>query len=114
MKISTWTTLAFLTLLAPGLCLAEPTSAAVKIVSLRPYMDASNVSAGVIYVRVDSSTFCGTDTFVINLGWNGGKEAYAAALSAVVSGKSVQLEVPTNVGCTGWGQNLQSVYILNQ
>lgn len=114
MKTLTRITLSFLVLSISGLCVAEPTSPPVKIISLRPYMDAGNASAGVVYVTVDSSTFCGTSVFRINLSWGGGKAAYAAALSAEVSGKSVQLEVPTSVGCTGWGQDLQSVYILNQ
>ncbi|HET7332009.1 hypothetical protein [Dyella sp.] len=50
---------------------------------------------------------------MINLGFGGAKEIYAAALSAMVAGKSVQLEV-VGTGCGGWGTTLQSIYILNQ
>lgn len=97
----------------PVICRAEPTSGAVHIISLRPYANANGTTGGQVYVRVDSAAFCSTDTFMINLGFGGAKEIYAAALSAMVAGKSVQLEV-VGTGCGGWGTTLQSIYILNQ
>lgn len=114
MKASRYIILIFLTLFATSPCVAEPTSGPVHIVNLRPYSNNSGSTGGAIYITVDSSTFCSTTVFKIDLTLGGAKEEYAAALSAIVSGKAVLLEVPTSVGCTGWGQTIQSIYILNQ
>lgn len=114
MKISLQIVLIFVAFLVSGLCLADPTSGPVKIIDLRPYADSNNSAGGTVYITVDSSTFCGTSVFRIDLSWGGAKLEYAAALSALVSGKSVEIEVPTTVYCTGWGQTIQSIHILNQ
>jgi len=95
-----------------ALCLAsavqaEPTGGRVTIVSLRPHIN------GAIYVDVSSSEFCGTSVFSIIATEVNGKEMYAAALTALASGKQVRLEVPTAVGCTGWGSRLSSIYLFN-
>jgi hypothetical protein len=37
---------------------------------------------------------------------------YAAALTALTTGKRVILEVSNATGCTGWGTKLQSLYVL--
>lgn len=114
MKVSQRLVLILLVLLTSTLCLAEPTSGPVHIVTLRPYSNSGGSTGGAIYVTVDSSTFCSATVFKIDLTFGGAKEAYAAALSAIVSGKSVQLEVLNSTGCAGWGTTLQSIYILNQ
>jgi len=47
----------------------------------------------------DSSGFCNTSTFSIDNSRAGSKQAYAAALAAMLSGKKVRLEVDV---CAGW------------
>lgn len=87
---------------------AEPSSpTAVKIVAIRPY-----VQSYAIYIQVDSEQLCNTSLFRLYLNEVGGKEAYAAALTAVATGKKVILEVSNTKGCTGWGTELQSIILL--
>ncbi|KAA8921835.1 hypothetical protein CEK64_00195 [Xanthomonas sontii] len=64
-----------------------------------------------MYIDVDSDAFCGTFTFVIDTTQPNGKEAYAAAMTALTTGKKVRLEVPTDTGCKGWASKLQSIFI---
>lgn len=99
--------------LVVALCLsaplgAEPTSDQMTILSLRPYMDGP---AGIVYVHVSSTAFCNTDTFAIDMSRPGAKEAYAAALAALTSGKNVRLEAFNSTGCNGWATRLQSIFI---
>ncbi|KAF1721725.1 hypothetical protein [Pseudoxanthomonas wuyuanensis] len=89
----------------PGVVQATPTGERVSVVSVRPY------SGGLIYVQVSSSDFCGTNVFAFSASEVNGKEMYAAALTALVSGKQVRLEVSTATGCTGYGSRLQSIYL---
>lgn len=87
---------------------AEPSSPApVKILQLRPYANSYAV-----YLEVSSGQLCNTSAFIIMTNEPGGKEMYAAALTAVASGKRIILEVSDATGCTGWGTKLQSLYIL--
>lgn len=87
---------------------AEPTSDQMTILSLRPNMDGP---AGIVYVHVSSTAFCNTDTFAIDMSRPGAKEAYAAALAALTSGKNVRLEAFNSTGCNGWATRLQSIFI---
>lgn len=89
-------------------CLAEPTSVPVSITSLRPYTGTNPVAV----VEVSSYPLCSTNAFKINLGEPGGKEMYATALAAAMSGKQVKLEVSNTTGCQGWGTTLQSIYLI--
>ncbi|WP_043090301.1 MULTISPECIES: hypothetical protein [unclassified Xanthomonas] len=91
---------------AAALAQAEPTSDLVSVVSLRPYIGDS-----MVYIEVDSDALCGTLTFTIDTSQPNGKEVYAAAMTALTTGKKVRLEVPTSIGCKGWGSKLQSIYI---
>lgn len=88
--------------------LAEPTSARVVILDLRPYAGSE-----VTYVHVNSTALCNTDVFIIDTSQANGKQMYAAALTAVASGKEVALEVANATGCTGWATKLQSIYIFS-
>ncbi|WP_426323393.1 hypothetical protein [Pseudoduganella sp. R-43] len=89
--------------------LAEPTGDPVKIVSLRPY---NTPAGGNIYVEVSQANQpCETQGYVIDLSWIGAKEAYAAALTALVTDKSVRIEA-VNSGCTGWGTKIQSIILI--
>jgi len=83
---------------------AGETGGKVNLVSLRPYV-------GKVYVQVSPAGLCGTEVFTIELANTGGKEMYAAALTAFSAGKLVELEVSNATGCTGWGTTLQSLYI---
>jgi hypothetical protein len=91
--------------------LAEPTTIPVKILEVRPY----NVQGapGAVYVRIDQVSLCNTDTYKIDLSWNGSKEVLATALSALVTDKPVKVEV-ANTGCVGFATPIQSLYILKQ
>lgn len=89
--------------------IAEPTGAPVKILSLRPY---NTPTGGNIYVEVsESKQPCETQGYVIDLSWVGAKEAYAAALTALVTDKYVRIEA-VNTGCTGWGTKIQSIILI--
>lgn len=92
-----------------ALAIAEPTGAAVKILSLRPY---NTPNGGNIYVEVSQAKEpCETQGYVIDLSWVGAKEAYAAALTALVTDKYVRIEA-VNTGCTGWGTKIQSIILI--
>ncbi|WP_426323383.1 hypothetical protein [Pseudoduganella sp. R-43] len=92
--------------LASAGAFAEPTGAAVKIRSVRPYIyDAGPVAY--IYVS-QSSAPCETDTYKLELSSPGAKQVYAAALGALLAGKYVRIEVD---GCTGWASKVRSIFI---
>jgi hypothetical protein len=99
----------------PQLSLAEPTSPPTTIVSLRPYVGTSTV-----FVQVaDRLSLCNTEVYTLDTSKPNGKNAYAAALSALVANKRVQLEL-TNAAnpCTtpwgaNWGAELQSIFVLS-
>lgn len=86
---------------------AEPSSGRVTIVNLRPYANGN-----LVYLHVSSGELCNTEVFTIDTGVPNGKEIYAAALTAVASGKQIIVEVSNDLGCTGGGSRVQSIYIL--
>lgn len=90
----------------PGPVCAEPTSGAVHILNIRPYSGSNAV-----YLVTDNpnGSFCANSWYLIDLSSYGGKAMYAAALTALASGKAVQLEV---ANCNN-PNLLQSLYILN-
>ncbi|WP_219726806.1 hypothetical protein [Janthinobacterium sp. AD80] len=94
---------------AAPLAIAGPESGPVGITSLRPYMSEPANGEARIYISLDSDVFCGTNVFSIDNTRPGSKQAYAAALSALVAGKKNQLEVDA---CAGWGTTLRSLYII--
>ena len=91
---------------------AEPTSGAVTISQLRPYIGGTSV-----YVYVNGVGPCGSGVsgsaaiYTIDLTSQTGKAAYAAALAAVIANKPVLLEVIANACGTAY-PGLQSVYSL--
>jgi len=90
-----------------GTAIAEPSSQRVKLIEVRPYIGGNDV-----YIRANADAICGTSIFRIVTSQPNGKEAYAAALTAITSGRSVVIEVSNATGCTGWGTVLQSIYIV--
>lgn len=96
-------------ILVVGWCLvanAEPISSPTTLMFLRPY-----AGDNMVYVRVTESDVCETLVFGIDVSKPTGKEMYAAALSALLAGAPVQVEISDATGCTGWGTLLQSIYI---
>jgi hypothetical protein len=87
---------------------AEPTGNPVRITEIRPYQSTQRH----VILRVSSSELCSNEYFTIPAGEPGGKEMYAAALTAFIAGKQVMLEVSDQNGCQGFGTKLQSIYIL--
>ena len=91
---------------------AEPTSGAVTLSQLRPYIGGTGV-----YVYVNGVGPCGSGVsgayaiYTIDLTSAAGKAAYAAALAAIIANKSVMLEVIANA-CGTQYPGLQSVYSL--
>ena len=97
----------FATMMVPLVAVAEPTSEAVSIISLRPY-----IGSNVVFVYTTTS-LCANPFYSIDLSSNGGKGAYAAALSALAAGKMVKLEILAagcNTGPSG-STVVQSLYI---
>lgn len=90
---------------------AEPTGEPVSILSIRAYQGGAlgTEFKGAVYIRVNSATLCNTDTFRIELKYEGSKEIYAAALAAQLAGKKVRIEVKP-VACT-WGHEIQSLFV---
>jgi hypothetical protein len=105
-KVLRQSTAISLLLLATFVATAGETGARVKIVSLRPYSGGPSA-----YMQVASDALCGTSVFTIAVSEPSGKEVYATALSALVAGKDVAIEVSNSTGCTGWGTRVQSLYI---
>ena len=105
-RLAMWLTVAVL-VMTWGVAQAEPSSPRVKLIEVRPYIGNNDV-----YIRTNVDAVCGTSIFRIPTSQPNGKEAYAAALAAITSGRSVVLEVSDATGCTGWGTLLQSIYIV--
>jgi hypothetical protein len=86
---------------------SEPTSGALNITHLRPYSGSNTVF---LYTN---GNFCPQSFYSIDLSSSGGKAMYAAALTALVAGKSVQLEISNTCSAgTSGSTALQSIYIL--
>jgi hypothetical protein len=96
-------------LVLAGIVRAEPTGEPVTITVLRAYTSASDPVA---FLEVSSSALCGTSAFAISLNIPGGKEMYAAALTAFVTKQKVRLEIANATGCQGWGTRLQSIFLV--
>ena len=94
-------------LLACGVVWAEPSSPKAKLIEVRPY-----IGGPYVYIRTNIDAVCGTSLFRIDTTKPNGREAYAAALAAITSGKTVVVEVANDTGCAGWGTLLQSIYIV--
>jgi hypothetical protein len=90
---------------------AEPTSDPVSIVNIRPYMGPG--LPGNVYFTIDRVDLCGTDTYVIDLGWGGSKQAVATLMLAFAGQHRIKVEID-NAGCAnpGWGTKVQSIYIV--
>ncbi|WAC74954.1 hypothetical protein OU995_09760 [Roseateles sp. SL47] len=91
---------------------AEPTSEEVKIVTVRPYLNEGGGPAD-IFVHTDRPVLCNTNIFVIRGSWGGAKEATTAAYAALLTGRSVKIEIHAS-GCAnpGWQTQVQSIYLL--
>jgi len=98
-----------ITIMVSAHAIAEPTSEAVNISYLRPY-----VGGNIVFVYTNTS-LCSQAAYSIELGTNGGKAAYAAALTALAASKLVKLEIAGQCGAGAAGStNVQSLYILQQ
>lgn len=87
---------------------AEPTSNPVFLNYVRPYLGT------LVFLAGDSTGgLCPVNFFSLDLSTASGKAMYAVALTALLSGKQVQLEM---AGACGGGPagstSLQSIYIL--
>lgn len=91
---------------------AEPTSGAVTISNLRPYIGGTGV-----YVYINGVGPCGSGVsgsagiYTVDLSSQSGKAAYAILLTSVATGKPVMLEVISGA-CGSAYPGLQSVYTL--
>ena len=84
---------------------AEPTSGPLLINTVRAYVNET------IFISVSSSSFCGTDTFLIPS--SGANKMLAMVLAAQQTNRHVLLEASNTTGCNGWGTTLQSIYSLS-
>lgn len=89
---------------------ADPTTAPVSILFIRPYNNSA--TAGAAYIQVDQTSVCDTNVYRVNFALNNSKEVYAAALAAFLANRKVKIEV-VNTGCTGWGTDIQSIFVVN-
>ncbi len=90
---------------------AEPTTAPTFITQIRPYVFEDQNQKGHVLITVESSNQCGTTNFKLNLNNPGSKEAYAAALAALMSKTKVRLEILNSSGCSGDWTTLQSITV---
>lgn len=92
-----------------GSASSEPTSIAVSVTSLRPYSGSNWVYVGTDFT---DGQFCSPAFYSIDISGVAGRAMYAAALTAVASGKQVKLEITAcNTGPANSTQ-LQSLYIV--
>ncbi len=89
---------------------AEPRTVPLTISSLRAYTE------GTYFVNVNTSSMATgspcTTTYTVNKDDAGGKNVIATLLTAKASGSTVQIEINTTDGCTGYGTAIQSVFLL--
>ncbi|CAK0773110.1 hypothetical protein CCP4SC76_5710002 [Gammaproteobacteria bacterium] len=85
---------------------ATPVSTFSKITSIRQ-VDTS------MYISTESSTPCSTTVYWLEGTYPGAGMIANTALLALATGKSVQLEIRTDTGCTGWGSKIMGVEISN-
>lgn len=84
---------------------AGDVSAETKVLTLRA------AEWGDIYVQLTTNVLCNTTVFKIDVDDPGRDQMYSAALSALMGNKKVKVE---ENGCSGWGTNLRSFYILSE
>lgn len=109
-KLLTYLTITLLNIGVVPSASSEPTSGPITIVNIRPY-GGSNV----VYLNGSNppGSFCSSSWYSIDISSNGGKAIFSVALTALATGKSVQLEI-AGCGAGPAGSNLlQSIYILN-
>lgn len=85
-------------------------TAKVSLIAKLTPIAGSSIEAGAIFLQMDSATHCGTEVFKIDSSLGGAKEAYSAALSAMMAGKSLIIETDF---CNGWGSLVRSLYIVD-
>ena len=109
MKTRTKLLVSLSALLTVGAVNAEPRTAVVDIVSMRPYTDGS------YFVTVSSNAMVGaaacTTVYKVNSEGAGAKSVIASLLTAYALPSQIQIEVPTATGCTGWGSEIASVFL---
>jgi hypothetical protein len=66
---------------------------------------------GATYINVVDSSLCNTGTFQIESTIQDAKNMLANAMLAFALNKTVNLEVRTDIGCTGWGTKLMGIYV---
>ena len=104
---------AVLSLVVASSASAEPTSSPLLVNNIRPYGGTDIVF---IVTNNTPNSFCPTSLYSLSLASNAGKAMYAAALTALATGKYVQLELITGAPCGNGpsGSNaLQSIAIQN-
>lgn len=90
---------------------AEPTTPSVRITSVRTY-GSNTGTGGMVFVTVDAVTLCGSNTFMINMGWGAAKEMVATALTAQVAGRPVRIEIEAGpCASPAFYTQIQSIYI---
>jgi len=91
---------------------AEPTMAPHAIVYIRPYLNSGNANSGMVYVQIDTTDLCATNTYAIDLTWGGSKQLVATLMLALAQNKKVQIEID-NAGCAtpSWNTRIQSIYL---
>jgi hypothetical protein len=91
---------------------AEPRTAEATIVWMRPYTTGDyfvNISSS----RLTTGATC-TTVYRVKADDPGAKGVIATLLTAYSLGAPLQLEVPTNTGCEGYGTPIQSVFLTSQ
>jgi hypothetical protein len=93
-----------------SLAVAEPTTGAIQLDQVRPYIGGNTV-----FVYPHGQGPCSgsgaLNIYTIDLSTSSGKAAYAAALAAITAGKMVMLEVIAGQ-CGSSYPALQSIYSL--
>lgn len=88
-------------------------SGPLQITMLRAYNGVTPTGGpGAVFVVVNQQSLCGTTVYRIE--GDRSETLYAAALTALATGKPIRVEISNETGCTGWGTKLQSLYILSQ
>ncbi len=91
---------------------AEPSFGPVQLNQVRVFDDGANSFA---LIEVKGQTFCGTNTFKINLASIAGAGMLSASLTAVSTGQTVILEMVNGTNCSvgGYATQLQSIALLS-
>lgn len=65
-----------------------------------------------VYITLQNAPICNTDTFSFQLTDVGAQGMLSIALTALTTGQFAEIEISNATGCTGWGTQLQSMYLL--